>query len=51
MCSEAYILSTERAGMISLPDWMRTKVEDMIRISQVLGETSFIADSPSLHLL
>ena len=37
--------------MSSLTDWMRKKVENVTPIGQVIGETSFMADSPSLHLL
>ena len=41
----------QELDMSSLPDWTRKKVENVTPISQVLGETSFMADSPSLHLL
>ena len=37
--------------MSILPYWMRKKIENMTPIGQVLGETSFMADSPSLHLM
>ena len=41
----------QEMDMSSLPDWTRKKFENVTPISQVLGENSFMADSPSLHLL
>ena len=51
MCSDEYILSTARAGYEHSTLLDEKKIENMTPIGQVLGETSFMADSPSLHLM